>query len=676
VAPVDPVAVVAALFTFSRSESGHAQITVRASDPAPHSITRRFYGKFTEHLGANVYLGAWAQLVPNPGCEGPSVWGNPWGSAEESITRVTRETQKRWGVAGFDASLSAQTGCGFWWAPGGTGVPIGTDGKYGLDAGINGLSQRMWAPAGKSAGIVTPVFVPVHRCREIEISVWGKAQGGAKLSVGLTSPRHGAKPFVSTPLIAGPTRTQFAQGRLSAGPEWRKLTARLKVPTGCAKRGEPLFLSIVAAGGGTAWVDQVLAFPKDHLDGWDPDVIRYYRDAKVSLIRFPGGNFVSGYRWKDGVGPLDSRPVKPNPAWEGVEWNHVGTDEWLRFCELLGAEPMICVNAGDGTPEEAAEWVRYCRGKVKLWEVGNELYGNWQIGWTDAKGNAGRYADFAKAMRKADPGIRLIACGDTPDWNTELVKGNGRSVESISVHWLPLHDLPRDADPEKVASELLSEASQAAGHLLWPRGKPMAEAGLQPALALDELQILNRLNSTVLEALFYSAVFNEAARSGLVELLTHSALINHGGGLVKRNGIVAPQPVHWALWLYSTQPGLRPVPVAVAGPGFEGAGKYLPKAEASSLDALALLGKDGKSLTLIVTNRDTRRAIEADLDVASFLKSGTTELARLSPESLISGADMSDPDRDKPRMEKVKVRDGRLSLSFPPYSITRLVLKR
>jgi len=651
VAPVDPVAVAAVLFTFSRTESGRAAIAVRADDPAPHSITRRFYGKFTEHLGANVYLGAWAQLVPNPGCEGPSVWGNPWGSADESITRVTRETQKCWGVSGFDAAISAKAGCGFWW------VPVGEDGKYGLDAGINGLSQRMWAPPGKTAGIETPVFVPVHRCREIEISMWGKAQGGAKLSVGLTPPRHGAK--------------QFAQGRLSAGPEWRKLTARLKVPAIRAKRGEPLFLSIVATGGGTAWVDQVMAFPADHMDGWDPDVIRYYRDAKVSLIRFPGGNFVSGYRWKDGVGPADYRPVKPNPAWEGVEWNHVGTDEWLRF-----SEPMICVNAGDGTPEEAAEWVRHCRGKVKLWEAGNELYGNWQIGWTDAKGNAERYSAFAKAMRKADPGIRLIACGDTPEWNAGLVKGNGKEVESISVHWLPLHALPRDADPAKVAPDLLAEASHAGERLLWPRGKPMKDAGLVPALALDELQILNRLNSTMLEALFYSAVFNEAARSGLVELLTHSALINHGGGLVKRDGIVAPQPAHWALWLYSTQPGVRPVPVSVAGPGFDGAGKFLSRAEASCLDALALLGRDGKSLTLIVTNRDTAKAIEADLDVGSFRESGTAEVARLAPDNLMSGADINDPDKDEPRTGKVKVRDGRVAMSFPPHSITRLVFKK
>ena len=80
----------------------------------------------------------------------------------------------------------------------------------------------------------------------------------------------------------------------------------------------------------------------------------------LPMLRFPGGNFVSGYHWEDGVGPLDGRPPLPNPAWHGAEWNHVGTDEWLRLCELTGAEPLVCNNAGDGTPDEARRWIEYC----------------------------------------------------------------------------------------------------------------------------------------------------------------------------------------------------------------------------------------------------------------------------------------------------------------------------
>src|SRR5206468_5093319 len=110
--------------------------------------------------------------------------------------------------------------------------------------------------------------------------------------------------------------------------------------------------------------------------------------------RWPGGNFVSTYHWEDGVGPLDSRPTKANFAWGALELNTFGTDEFISFCRAVGCEPMICVNAGSGTPEEAARWIEYCNGPatspmgklraanghpepfhVKHWEVGNELWG-------------------------------------------------------------------------------------------------------------------------------------------------------------------------------------------------------------------------------------------------------------------------------------------------------------
>ena len=113
-------------------------------------------------------------------------------------------------------------------------------------------------------------------------------------------------------------------------------------------------------------------------------------DVRLPMLRFPVGNFVSGYHWRDGIGPVDQRPILPNPAWPIIEWNDVGTDEWLQLCNLVGCEPLICVNAGDGTPQEAADWVAYCNSgtetpmgalraangrvqpyNVRRWEIGN-----------------------------------------------------------------------------------------------------------------------------------------------------------------------------------------------------------------------------------------------------------------------------------------------------------------
>ena len=112
-------------------------------------------------------------------------------------------------------------------------------------------------------------------------------------------------------------------------------------------------------------VDRVLVYPDDHIDHADPEVVNHLRRSGLPLLRWPGGNFASGYDWRDGVGTVDERPVRPNPVWDGLEYNLFGTDEFMRFCENVGCEPSLCVNAGDGTPEEAAAWVEYCNGSTE-----------------------------------------------------------------------------------------------------------------------------------------------------------------------------------------------------------------------------------------------------------------------------------------------------------------------
>ncbi len=170
--------------------------------------------------------------------------------------------------------------------------------------------------------------------------------------------------------------------------------------------------------------------PADHVGGADPDVIRLLKASRLPILRWPGGNFVSGYHWEEGVGPIDARPTVPNYAWGAVETHRFGTDEFLAYCRVVGCEPMICINGGDGTPEEAARWVEYCNGApstpmgrlrtkhgyrepygVRHWELGNELWGRWQYHWTTAAGYVDRYRRFAEAMRTADPSIELYACG-------------------------------------------------------------------------------------------------------------------------------------------------------------------------------------------------------------------------------------------------------------------------
>ena len=183
------------------------------------------------------------------------------------------------------------------------------------------------------------------------------------------------------------------------------------------------------------------------------------------LIRYPGGNFASGYHWEDGIGLCEARPRRFDAAWNAQESNQVGTDEFLAFCARVGAEPFLVVNDGSGTPEEAARWVRYCneppegdQGRrravnghpapygVRLWGVGNEVWGRWQIGHTDELAYVARLREFVTAMRSASPEARLqiVAVGDgilrdDPDdpgrlWNEAVLLGAGDCIDHLSFH--------------------------------------------------------------------------------------------------------------------------------------------------------------------------------------------------------------------------------------------------
>ena len=166
--------------------------------------------------------------------------------------------------------------------------------------------------------------------------------------------------------------------------------------------------------------------------GFRGDVTDLVRELGVSVVRYPGGNFVSGYDWRDGVGPVGDRPTRLDLAWRSLEPNTVGIDEFLPWARRNGLEPMMAVNLGTAGPKEAAELVEYCNlaggtataaeraanghpapHAVRTWCLGNEMDGPWQIGHTTAAEYGRRAAEAGKAMRLVDPGIELVACGSS-----------------------------------------------------------------------------------------------------------------------------------------------------------------------------------------------------------------------------------------------------------------------
>ncbi len=189
--------------------------------------------------------------------------------------------------------------------------------------------------------------------------------------------------------------------------------------------------------------------------GYRKDVLEKVRSLKPPLLRWPGGNFVSGYHWTDGVGPVEQRPRRMELAWHDEESNRFGTDEFIQYCRLIGAEPYLCANMGTGTLDEAQAWVEYCNGtgntywanlrrkngheepySVKYWGLGNELYGNWQIGALNAEDYTKRAIEFAKVMKWTDPTIQLVSCGKNGwnDWDRVVLEGLARYIDFHSIH--------------------------------------------------------------------------------------------------------------------------------------------------------------------------------------------------------------------------------------------------
>ncbi len=200
--------------------------------------------------------------------------------------------------------------------------------------------------------------------------------------------------------------------------------------------------------------------PTADKDGFRNDVANELKKLNLSLVRYPGGNFVSGYFWEDGIGPKENRPTKKEEAWKSIETNEVGTDEFMKWTAKVGVKPMMAVNLGIGTVESARNLVEYCNGttdtkyanlrrkygskdpyNVTYWCLGNEMDGDWQIGHLSADKYAEKAKEAAKLMKEVDPNIKFIACGSShidmptfPEWDRVVLDNLYDVVDYLSVH--------------------------------------------------------------------------------------------------------------------------------------------------------------------------------------------------------------------------------------------------
>jgi len=224
-------------------------------------------------------------------------------------------------------------------------------------------------------------------------------------------------------------------------------------------------------------------------NGFRKDVMDEVRQLGVPIIRYPGGNFVSGYNWLDGVGPKQDRPRILDKAWNTIDTNQFGTNEFMAWCKLVGAKPLMGLNLGTGTPERAAALVEYCnveKGtkwsdlrrshgieqpyKVEHWCLGNEMDGPWQIGHMTATEYGMKAQDAARQMHYVDPSLKLIACGSSHprmptylEWDREVLEQCYEHVDGLSLHrYLGNTEQATGGDSAKYLAMNLSMESQIA----------------------------------------------------------------------------------------------------------------------------------------------------------------------------------------------------------------------
>jgi alpha-L-arabinofuranosidase len=549
------------------------------ADRRLHPISPYIYGQFIEHLGRCIYGGIWAEML---------------------------EDRKF-----FDAV---------------------------------GAADSPWKPLGEAAFVsmdTAKPFVGVHTPR---ITLNGAEAGIVQTGLGVVAGKsyEGRVVLAGTPQ-AGPVRISFVWGEGESGRQTMTVDdvgtefETFPLVFTAAASSDDARLEIAASGRGSLRIGTASLMPADNVEGFRPDTLALLRELDSPVYRWPGGNFVSGYDWRDGIGDRDKRPPRKNPAWLGVEHNDVGIHEFMDFCRLVEAEPFIAVNTGLGDVRMAVEQVEYVNGppdtpmgrvrtangrlepwKCIWWAVGNEMYGSWQLGHMPLADYVKKHNAFAEAMRAVDPDVRLIAVGAVGNWSRTMMAECADHMDLISEHFYCA---------EKPG--LLSHVSQipfnvrriAEAHREYRETIPALE-GRDIRIALDEWNywygpyIYGELGTQYFlqDALGIAAGLHEYARqSDIIFMANYAQTVNVIGAIKTSKTEAAFDTTGLVLKLYRRHFGT--IPVAVEG-------------APEPLDVLAAWSEDGRTFTVGIVN-PTRTEQRLTLDLAGLKTPKQARLFRI-----------------------------------------------
>ena len=466
-------------------------------------------------------------------------------------------------------------------------------------------------------------------------------------------------------------------------------------------------------------------------NGFRTDVMKEIRDLGVPIIRWPGGNFVSGYHWLDGVGPKDKRPTVLDKAWDTLETNQFGTDEFITWAKMAGTEPLFGLNFGTGTAEDAAALVEYCnvaRGtkwselrrangydqphNVKYWCVGNEMDGPWQIGHMPAEQYGIKATDAARQMRAVDPAIKLIACGSSGpfmptyiEWDRTVLEECYDVVDGISLHhyWGNNEETHNDSQIY-LAMNLAMDRQIREIAAVCDTVRAQKRSDKELFLSFDEWNVWYRARGgdfadghgkkaphlleepyNLEDALVVGGLANSLIRnSNRVKVACLAQLVNVIAPIAtNEDGILRHTIYYPYAWALKYAKG-RALDVEVQGPGYEVNQLGRPTedngiaepgfGEVGYLDVTVALDEANKTATLFLLNRDIEKPHDVELVWRDLTPTGVNAFHTMTGPDLKAGNTFADPNHVVPQtLESPKV-GSRMTLQLPAHSHSVLSL--
>ena len=436
--------------------------------------------------------------------------------------------------------------------------------------------------------------------------------------------------------------------------------------------------------------------------GFRTDVLELLRPLRLSVLRWPGGNFVSNYLWTDGIGPRDGRPQRLELAWGAVEPNRFGTDEFLQYCAELGAAPYICLNMGTGDLSEALAWVEYCNSSarsywadrrrqngheaaygVPYWGLGNEMYGDWQVGQMSADEYVREASRWAKAIRRLDPDVKLVSCGlnGWDDWDRVVVDGLASLVDLHSLH---IYTGAKDYWSNVLAPHQVERAVNYTSACI-SRAVYNQRLARTPRIAYDEWNVWYRTRDGSLEerysfpdALAVATYLNIFVRNcDWVRMANLAQMVNAIAPIVTTKTGAFVQPIYYPVLLHARAALDDAVDVYVSSPTVDGPEpsdrwqhRIADLGPFSTIDASATADIGRSKVAVTIVNRDPASEDPVEVRLRDAVFAGEARVTTVT-------ADSSPGRRPAPDVEGATVQEGFetgkgdvIVVSVPPGSFT------